>query len=144
VGLTGRLAEIRLPIGSCSGVLVVEIFDADMNELPVAGLRPRLTRSFAANLFPVVVTGDFEPLPLGGRVGVIPGDRLVMVLSNPTGTCGIAPSVAGDSYSDSNGLGRAHFAEAVNLFEIYPLDSDNPAEPNDLPFQTLVRRTGRP
>ncbi len=70
---------------------------------------------------------------------VNPGDRLVMVLSNPSGSCGIAPSVAGDSYI----LGRAHFAEAVNLFEIVPLDLDDSLRPNDLPFQTLVRRTGR-
>ena len=139
VGLGGRLAEIRLPIGCADGEVIVEIFDADPVGLPVAGASPRLTRRFAANLFPTAVTTDFEPLPLGGRVGVTPGDRLVLVLSNPSGSCGIAAGVPGDAYLGGTG----HAEDTTNPFPPVPLNI-SPTNPDDLPFQTLVRTTGPP
>ena len=140
VGIAGRLAELRLPIGCGSGEVIVEIFDADAAGLPATGASPRLTRRFAANLFPDIVTIDFEPLPLGGRVGVNPGDRLVMVLSNPTGSCGIAAGIGNDLYFGGTG----HAADAVNSFVPVPLNLSAPTFPDDLPFQALVRRTGPP
>ena len=137
VGLRGRLAELRLPIGCESGEVIVEVFNADPSGLPITGERPRLTRRFAANLFPEIVFTDFQPLPLGGRVGVTAGDRIVFVLSNPTGSCGIAAGVPGDGYL--GGTGQAD--DTANPFPPVPLLLSGT---DDLPFQTLVRRTGAP
>jgi hypothetical protein len=140
VGLSGRLAELRLPIGCGSGEVIVEIFNADPTTgLPVAGGLPRLTRSFRADMFPEVVSIDFQPLPLGGRVGVTAGDEIVIVLSNPTGSCGIAAGVEGDIYT----LGTGHADDLTNIFPPVPLNI-SPGGGDDLPFQTLVRRTGPP
>ncbi len=137
VGLNGRLVELRLPIGCGSGEVILEIFNADANGLPVAGESPRLTRRYAANLFPDVVSEEFQPLPLGGRVGVTAGERIVIVLSNPTGSCGIAAGVPGDVYLGGTG----HADDTTNIFPPVPLNL-SPTNPDDLPFQTFVRRTG--
>ncbi len=138
VGLNGRLAELRLPIGCASGEVILEIFNANPSGLPVAGERPRLRRRFAADMFPEVVSGDFQSLPLGGRVGVTPGERIVIVLSNPTGSCGIAAGVAGNGYLGGTG----HADDTTDIFPPVPLNL-SPTNPDDLPFQTLMRLTGR-
>ncbi len=137
VGLRGRLAELRLPIGCESGEVILEIFNANPSGLPITGERPRLTRRFAANLFPEIVFTDFQTLPLGGRVGVTAGDRIVFVLSNPTGSCGIAAGVTGDGYLGGTG----HADDTTNPFPPVPLSLSGT---DDLPFRTLVRRTGPP
>jgi len=137
VGLNGRLAELRLPIGCESGEVILEIFNANPDGLPVVGETPRLTRRFAADSFPVDVSGEFQALPLGGRVGVTAGDRIVIVLSNPTGSCGIAAGVAGDVYLGGTG----HADDTTDIFPPVPLNISE-TNPDDLPFQTLVRLTG--
>ena len=136
VGLSGRLAELRLPIGCFDGEVIVEIFNADANGLPAAGESPRLTRRFRADLFPEIVFVDFQALPLGGRVGVTAGDRIVIVLSNPTGSCGIAAGFPGNAYLGGTG----HASDLVNVDPV-PLNI-SPGGADDLPFQTLVRLTG--
>lgn len=136
VGLTGRLSELRLPIGCASGQVIVEIFNANSDGLPVAGESPRLTRRFRADMFPEIVTTDYYPLPLGGRVGVTAGERVVIVLSNPTGSCGIAAGEVGDSYLGGTG----HAEDTINGFPV-PMSLSGF---DDMPFQTLVRRTGPP
>ena len=105
----------------------------------MAGEGPRLTRRYAADIFPIVVSRDFQPLPLGGRVGVTVGERIVIVLSNPTGSCGIAAGVAGDVYLGGTG----HADDTTDVFPPVPLNI-SPTNPDDLPFQTLVRLTGPP
>jgi hypothetical protein len=136
VSLTGRLAELRLPIGCASGEVIVEIFNANPDGLPVAGERPRLTRRFPADTFPDIVTVDYQPLPLGGRVGVTAGERIVIVLSNPTGSCGVAAGEAGDGYLGGTG----HADDTTNIFPPVPMSLSGF---DDMPFQTLVRLTGR-
>lgn len=136
VGLGGRLAKIRLPIGCESGEVILEIFDANSDGLPIAGAPARLTRAFDAEMFPAVVSGDFQPLPMGARLRVSPGERLVMVLSNPSGSCGIAFGVAGDHYLGGTG----HAEDTVNTFPV-PLHF-SPTNPDDLPFQTFVQARG--
>lgn len=104
-GLDGRLAELHLPIGCESGEVVLEVFDAGADGLPATGATPRLRRSYAADLFPSVVTVDFQTLPLGGRVGVTAGEYIVFVLSNPTGSCGVAAGMPGDTYLGGTVMG---------------------------------------
>lgn len=137
VGLGGRLAELRLPIGCESGQVILEIFDADSNGLPIPESSARLTRRYRADFFPVEVFIDFQTLPLGGRVSVNPGDRIVIVLSNPTGSCGIAAGQNGDGYL----AGTGHGDDTTNPFPPVPLNI-SPGGGDDLPFQTLVRLTG--
>ncbi len=137
VGLSGRLAQLRLPIGCESGTVIVEIFNADSDGLPVAGERPRLTRRYRADFFPEVVPLDFQALPLGGRVGVTAGNRIVIVLSNPTGSCGIAFGVPGDAYFGGTG----HADDTTDVFPPVPLNI-SAGMGDDLPFQTFVRLTG--
>ena len=137
VARNGRLAELRLPIGCESGEVIVEIYNANADGLPVAGESPRLTRRFAADLFPEEVSTDFQPLPLGGRVGVTAGERIVIVLSNPTGSCGVAAGVAGDGYLGGTG----HGDDTTDPFPPVPLNESD-TNPDDLPFQSLVRLTG--
>ena len=139
VGLSGRLAELRLPIGCESGEVIVEIFNADPSGLPVAGESPRLTRRFRADLFPEMVFVDFQALPLGGRVGVTAGEQIVIVLSNPTGSCGVAAGVPGDGYMDGTG----HADDTTDPFPPVALNI-SPGGADDLPFQTLVRLMGPP
>lgn len=135
VGLRGRLTELRLPIGCASGEIILEIFNANPDGLPVAGERPRLRRHFRADMFPEIVSTDFYPLPLGGRVGVTAGERIVIVLSNPTGSCGIAAGKAGDGYLGGTG----HADDTTDTFPPVPMSLSGF---DDMPFQTLVRRTG--
>ena len=134
VGLSGRFAELHLPIGCESGEVILEVFNADTSGLPVAGESPRLTRRFRADLFPTIVSADFQVLPLGGRVGITAGDRIVLVLSNPTGSCGIQAGVPGDPYLGGTG----HAEDTINTSPV-PLSLSGT---DDLPFQTFVRLTG--
>ena len=132
-GLTGRLAELGLPIGCDSGEVIVEIYDADPAGLPIEGTR-RLHRTYDANLFPTIVTAEFQPLLLGGRVGVTAGERLAIVLSNPSGFCGIQLSLPGDAYLDGTGW----YDDPTDTFPPAPLGNGT----DDLAFQTFVRLTG--
>jgi hypothetical protein len=137
VGLNGRLAELRLPIGCESGEVILQVFDANSEGLPIAGADARLTRRFAADSFPEVVSTEFQSLRLGGRVGVSAGEQIVIVLSNPTGSCGIAYGVNGDGYTGGTG----HADDTTDTAPPVPLNL-SPGSPDDLPFQTWVRLTG--
>jgi len=135
-GLDGRLAELHLPIGCESGEVVLEVFDAGADGLPATGATPRLRRSYAADLFPSVVTVDFQTLPLGGRVGVTAGEYIVFVLSNPTGSCGVAAGMPGDTYLGGTGYGD----DTTDPYGPVPLNL-SPGFGDDLPFRTWVRLT---
>ena len=136
VGVDGRLRELRLPIGCASGTVNLEIFPADpTTDLPLAGASAIVSQSYPYDFFPEVVSLDYQPLPLGARTGVTAGDYIVIVLSNPTGSCGIAFGVAGDAYA--GGTAQAN-------------DLDSPDGPSpwsssgfdDMPFQFVTIRTG--
>lgn len=134
VGGNGRLHELRLPIGCASGEINLEIYTADPSTgLPAAG-SPRLSRTYPATDFPEVVTGDLYSLPLSPRYGVTAGDVIVFVLSNPTGSCGIAWSNLGDPYI--GGTGNAE--DTVNGVPV-PLSLSST---DDLPFEFVTIRSG--
>jgi hypothetical protein len=127
----GRLAEVRLPIGCASGELVLQVKDVALDGKP--GTTVLATRRYPADLFPAVVTVDFQSLPLGGRVGLTPGDRIALVLSNPTGSCGVYPGVP-SGYTDGDGWTQDPTFGWQQL-----LISGSSA--TDIGFQTFVRMT---
>lgn len=130
VGLPGRLTEVRFPIGCADGMLSVEIQGTTPAGEPDGVVL--LRRSIRANRLPTVVPGTFEPLRLGGGLRVAPGDHLAIVLSNSTGSCGVALGPDGDAYLD----GRSFFDARPNLPGWIPISSSSPED--DLPFQTFV------
>jgi hypothetical protein len=128
----GRLAEIRLPIGCASGELILQVKDVAADGKP--GTAVLATRHYAADLFPTTVSGDFQSLPLGGRVGLTPGERIALVLSNPTGSCGVLPGIS-SGYADGDGW-------MLDLtYGWQPLLISN-SSVTDVGFQTFVRMTG--
>jgi len=130
VGLAGRLAEVRFPIGCGSGRLEVEIQGTTATGEPDGSVLVR--RSFRADALPGVVPATFVAFSLPRRLEVAPGDVLAIVLSNATGSCGVASGPDGDSYP----AGRAWFDARPNPPGWVPL-SPGSAE-DDLPFQTVV------
>ncbi len=144
VGLSGRLAEVRVPIGCESGQVILQITDVDTSTGVPGGLPGSSVlaeRRYRANLFPEVVTADFQSLSLGGRVGVTVGDRIAIVLSNPTGSCGVQPGPAGPVVGDPYAGGTGWAEDTINVSPV-PLSTGTGTD--DLPFQTFVRLTGRP
>lgn len=130
VGRAGRLAEVRFAIGCADGVLEIEIQGVDGAGVP-DGV-PLLRRRVRADRLPAVVPATFEALPLPRRLRIAPGDRLAVVLSNPTGSCGVARSPAGDLYAG----GQAFFDARPNPPGWVPFTPSEPSD--DLPFQTVV------
>ena len=130
VGLDGRFAGVNFAIGCGDGVLEVEIQGTLPTGEPDGVTLVR--RSFRADSLPAVVPASFEELRLPRRLAVAPGDQLAVVLSNPTGSCGVAASPDGDSYL----AGRAYFDARPNppgWLPFFPLSPED-----DLPFQTVV------
>ena len=138
VGIGGRLAEIRVPIGCGSGTVIAEIRDVDAGT-GEPGTTVLVRRNYRADFFPEVVSETFQPLRLGGRARVSVGDRVAIVLSNPTGSCGVQPGPGGDPYAGGTGFSSDDLAPGVWV----PL-SIGAGSTDDLPFQTYVRVTGKP
>lgn len=137
VGIGGRLPEVRVPIGCSSGTVVAEIRDVDVTGEP--GTTVLVRRRYRADFFPVIVSATFQPLRLGGRVRVSVGDRVAIVLSNPTGSCGVQPGPSGDPYAGGTGFSSDDLDPGVWV----PLNTGM-GSTDDLPFQTYVRVTGAP
>lgn len=131
VGVDGRLAEVRFAIGCEDGVLDVEIQGTTATGEPDGVVLAR--RSFRAERLPSVVPGTFESLSLPRRLAVAPGEVLAVVLSNDTGSCGVAVGPDGDAYLD----GRAFYDARPNPPGWIPLLGPSTPE-DDLPFQTVV------
>ena len=138
VGIGGHLPEIQIPIGCASGTVVAEIRDVDaMTGEP--GSTVLVRRSYRADFFPTIVSAAFQPFRLGGRARVSTGDRIAIVLSNPTGSCGVQPGPSGDPYAAGSGFSSDDLDPGVWV----PLNTGM-GNTDDLPFQTFVRVTGAP
>jgi hypothetical protein len=129
VELAGRLAGAFLPVVCASGRLVIEIRDV------VAGLPGDsvLARRAVSATHVASLGFHFQLFPLGGGVAVAPGDRLALVLANPTGSCGLARGPAGDSYPG----GEAFFEALPNQPGWIPFSAT--ADDHDLPFLAVVK-----
>jgi hypothetical protein len=129
VGIDGRLAGVGIPVGGCQGgVLEIEVQGLGADGLPDGVTRVRKSIDTAG--LPSPVPASFVEIRLPRRLAVAAGDTLAVVLSNETGSCGLAQSPDGDTYT----AGRAFFDARPNPPGWLPLAP--PAD--DLPFQTVV------
>jgi hypothetical protein len=132
---TGHLMEVRVPLACAGGDLRVQILDVD----PATG-QPGTTilreRVFSGARFPGPVTDEFQALPVRPPLPVAAGDRFTISLFNLSSTCGAWPGPVGDAYPGGSGW----FFSLPNT-QIAPLGLGSGRE--DLPFETIVQRTGR-
>lgn len=129
VGVRGKLYAVSVPIGCGPGTLVLEIQGVNALDQPDGSVIRR--RTFDVTLLPGVVGPEYVELAVGGpRVFEI-GDRFAIVLSNPTGSCGIRPGIDGDGY-----LGGTGWADADDG-PIVPLGLGTNRE--DMPFLTIMK-----
>lgn len=89
----GTLAGVFLPVGCGSGQLEIEIRNVEGDE---PGTTVLGSQHFSAESIVTDVT-VFKLFRLPG-LPVSAGDRLAMVLRNPTGSCGMASGPEGDPY----------------------------------------------
>ena len=147
VGARGVISEVHLPIECESGILIVEIV-AVAGDVPApeslgiwdrglkvaADLPPMTTPEFRS--IPLVelppVPGDRFPI---GSASFIPdvGERLALVISNPTGRCTMYRGIAVDPYTRGNGF----FDERPTPRDWDPL-TGNIEPSDDLPFKTVM------
>ncbi len=130
VGVAGKLAEVRFPIGCADGRLVVEIQGATATGEPDGVTL--VSTTVRASRLPSVVPATFESIRLPRRLRVAPGDRLAIVLSNDSGSCGVAASPDGDTYADGQGYFDAR-PNPPGWLPFFPLSPED-----DMPFQTVV------
>jgi len=101
----GTLVGVFLPVGCRSGQLEIEVRDLAGDE---PGATVLSSGGYPAGAFVTGVTVfklfRLPPLPVSA------GDRLAIVLRNPTGSCGLATAAAGDSYPE----GEAFFDARPN------------------------------
>jgi hypothetical protein len=93
----GTLTGVALPLGCASGTLEIEI-RALVGEEP--GTDVLAAQSFPAADFVTPVT-VFKVFALPGTA-VAAGDRLTLVLRNPSGSCGVTRGADGDLYPDGS------------------------------------------
>jgi hypothetical protein len=127
VALDGEMTALFLPVACASGRLVIEVRDV-VGGLPGPNLLAR--RTVAAARLPAVGL-RFRRIALGRGLTVAAGDLRAVVLSNPTGSCGIAQAPVGDSYAGGGGF----FDARPNPPGWIPLSPDL-----DLAFMEIVLR----
>jgi hypothetical protein len=145
VGLAGYIQEIHLPVQCESGMLIVEIrpLEGDLPDpVPVWDRGVKLAADLPAvdpPVFRVIPLEELPPEP-GDRFPIGSpsfysevGDRLSLVLSNPTGTCTVFRAIAGDPYTRGDGF----FDERTEERGWLPLDG-NIAPSDDLAFKTVM------
>ncbi len=129
VGLNGRLLGLLLPIACNSGVLVIEIRELDGDE-PGDTVIGR--REVPANRIPQ--PGQvFHFFSIGWPLPFAAGDRVAVVLQNPTGSCAIFSGPEGDSYAGGQG-----FFEALPNPPVW-VPFFGTGTSLDLPFMALMR-----
>lgn len=95
----GTLVGVYLPLSCASGQLELEIRSLDGDEPGATVLE---SASFAADVF-IAEVAVFRRFPMSA-LAVSNGDRLALVLRNPTGSCGLAGGVEGDPYAGGEGF----------------------------------------
>jgi hypothetical protein len=128
-GADGILTEVQLPIRCGSGRLIVEIRELSGSEPAERRLR---RRSVSARMLPPTDPQVFRSFLFGRSIRLSAGDAYAIVLSNPSGSCGIPSGPIGDSYLP----GEAFFEAAPNLPGWVPFSDTE--ERLDLPFRTFL------
>ena len=131
VGMSGQLAKLRLPLACGTGTLLIDIVAQSADDLPTGRLLRRTP--VPAEALPGEVTRTFVDIFLISPLAVTAGDRLAIVLSNPTGSCGLLRAELGDTYPS----GAAYFDARPNP-PGWLSKQEFPGEPWDLPFQTMM------
>lgn len=125
-GMSGTLAEVRLPIRCATGLLTLEIRGV-AEDLPdarvLASESLTTTRTSADTLYRTVA--------LTARPAVAPGEKIALVLES-SGTCEVLAAPAGDVYPDGSGYYRNRTLEPGVWTSLGTRD--------DLPFETIVER----
>lgn len=104
VGADGRLTAVFLPVSCDSGELLVEIRDVASNEPGPNVLAHQRVR--AASL-PFRTLSLLVSIPFRAPLDLRAGDRIAIVLDNPSGSCGLARGPIGDSYGGGEGFFEA-------------------------------------
>jgi len=128
-GVDGVLTEIQLPIVCDVGRLVIEIRELSGAEPAERALR---RRTVPADMLPPTNPPVFRSFLLGRSLRFAAGDAFAIVLSNPSGSCGIPPGPIGDSYLP----GQAFFEAAPNPPGWVPFSETEVRL--DLPFRTFM------
>ena len=130
-GVSGKLRQVDLPVACDTGALVLEVRDA-------AGGVPSATvlasESYAASSFDPFIPGvaTFASLRIAPAPTLTAGATYALVISDPTGSCGILPGPVGDLYPGGTALVVDAFTGGWD-----PLSLGN--DRDDLPFVTYVQ-----
>ncbi|RFB04832.1 hypothetical protein [Parvularcula marina] len=139
VGVTGGLTAIEIPVGCSDGQLTVEIQGQTATGEP-NGIAQRRAIVNADEVPPP--PDDFVRIHLPTDLPVRAGARLALVLTNTSGTCGLARAPAGETYS-GGGLffdARPNPPGWISNKTFFGPDADVPL---DLPFRTLMATGAR-
>lgn len=128
ISYNGTLTGVFLPLNCSSGELNVEIRDITGDD---PGTSVLSNQSFNADSIVTNVTVfKFFSLP---DLAVSNGDRLTLVVTNSSGTCGMSSGPIGDSYPDGEGFYDAR-PNAPGWVRFADFDSTA----QDLVFQVLI------
>ncbi len=133
VGLSGPLAEIRLPISCESGTLILQIVELS-GGLPTG--RVLHTEHVPASDLPLTTPPVFQAIEIRPRLPMRAGDVFAFVLGNPTGSCGLWRSETAEYVA-----GQGYFNDAVNDFRWISF-KDFPEGTQDLSFETWIEVPG--
>jgi hypothetical protein len=95
-GIGGRLSRVELPIECEGGTLIVEITDVVDGDEPGTTVLSRT--EVDGSLFPPDTGFPFRAIDLAAAPRISAGVRFAIVLSNPTGRCGVGMGTLLDLY----------------------------------------------
>jgi hypothetical protein len=124
----GRLAGVFLPISCANGKVLVEIRDVK-GDLPGA----RILASQSVRAADLDAPFRFTFVEMKSRLVFTAGSQVAIVVSNDSGSCGLAPAPVSVAYAG----GRGSFEALPNPPGFIPF-SDFPATADDLPFQLVL------
>jgi hypothetical protein len=130
-GASGKLRQVDLPVACDAGSLVLEVRDLTGG---VPGATVLATETYAASTFAPFTPGvaTFASLRVTPAPTLTAGTSYALVLSDPTGSCGIIPGPVGDPYAGGTAL---VLDLATGNWQPLSLGNDR----DDLPFVTYVQ-----
>lgn len=130
-GASAKLRQVDLPVACDAGALVLEVRDVAGG---VPGTTVLASESYAAATFAPFTPGvaTFATLRVAPAPTLVAGTRYALVLSDPTGSCGILPGPVGDPYAGGSALVLDAF---TGNWQALSIGNDR----DDLPFVTYVQ-----
>jgi hypothetical protein len=130
-GASGKLRQVDLPVACDAGALVLQVRDVTGG---VPGTTVLATETYDATTFAPFTPGvaTFASLRVAPAPTLTAGMSYALVLSDPTGSCGILPGPVGDPY-----VGGAAFVldATTGTWQALSIGNDR----DDLPFVTYVQ-----